>query len=224
MTKTAKALGGEHAERTSRGRFRLSTAAPYREGKRRFLGRETPCVGRQREMAALHALADECFEEPVARAVIAVGEAGLGKSRIRYEFLKELRREQPNLQILFGRADALSAGSPFGPLRSALRRSAGDHGGRTCCRQSGQTDGPGPGGSRLDSPGVGGRAFPRRARQRTLRTTVTARPCERLVRNPLCSAMPSEARGWTSSKVRARAGPSQSCSKTCIGGTAPQYP
>ncbi len=122
---TAKALGGDHAERTSRGRFRLSMAAPDREGKRRFLGRETPCVGRQREMAALHALADECFEEPVARAVIAVGEAGLGKSRIRYEFLKELRREHPNLQILFGRADALSAGSPFGPLRSALRRSAG---------------------------------------------------------------------------------------------------
>ncbi len=121
---TAKALGSTHAEATQRGGFRLAFPAE-REGARHFLGRETPCVGRTREMAALHALADECFEEPVARAALVVGASGLGKSRIRYEFLEELRRDHLGVEVLFGRADALSAGSPFGPLRAALRSSAG---------------------------------------------------------------------------------------------------
>ncbi|MEZ4220174.1 MAG: protein kinase [Polyangiaceae bacterium] len=122
---TALSLGLEHVERDRQGRFLLATERSRGDGQRHFLGRQTPCVGRDRELSALLALAEECFDEAVARAAIVVGEAGLGKSRVRYEFLQRLRRQYPDVTILMGRADVLSAGSPFGSLREALRRHAG---------------------------------------------------------------------------------------------------
>ncbi len=63
---------------------------------RTLLGRETPCVGRDRELALLEEILDECIEEPVARSVLVTGPAGIGKSRLRYEFLQRVDdRDQP---------------------------------------------------------------------------------------------------------------------------------
>jgi len=95
------------------------------EATRTLLGRPYPCIGRAKELNYLDALLDECIEEPIARTVLLTGEAGRGKSRIRYEFIKHVRQECPSVEILVGRGDTLSAGSPFGMIAPAIRRSAG---------------------------------------------------------------------------------------------------
>ncbi len=121
---TAGALGPRRTSRAPDGRFRLGREARPLDAARLFLGRSTECVGRERELIALEALFDECVSEPVARAALIIGEAGLGKSRLRYELLLRLAEHETQSAVLLGRADSLSAGSPFGLLRHALRRSA----------------------------------------------------------------------------------------------------
>lgn len=100
----------------------LREAAP---GQRTLLGKPTPCVGRERELDALQALIDECVEEPSARAVLVVGEAGIGKSRIRSELAQRLKHRDTGVVQWMARGDPLSAGSPFGLVRRALRDAIG---------------------------------------------------------------------------------------------------
>ncbi len=92
---------------------------------RTLLGRPTPCVGRDRELGVLGGLYEECVNEPRARAVLVTAPAGVGKSRLRYEFLRKLAARPDRPEIWIGRGDPMSAGSPFGLLGRAVRRAAG---------------------------------------------------------------------------------------------------
>jgi serine/threonine protein kinase/tetratricopeptide (TPR) repeat protein len=93
------------------------------EAARTVLGKATPCVGRDRELAVLHGLYDECVAEPIARAVLVTGAAGVGKTRVRYELVRRIKEHAAEIWI--GRGDPLVAGSPYGIIAPALRRAAG---------------------------------------------------------------------------------------------------
>jgi hypothetical protein len=95
------------------------------EDARVFLGRPSRCVGREREVRALEEAFEACASEPCARAVIVVGEAGVGKSRVRSELLRSLRARGAAMEHWMARGDPSGAGSPFGQLGQALRRAAG---------------------------------------------------------------------------------------------------
>ena len=111
------------------------------EAARTLLGRPTPFVGRDHEIATLHSVLEECALEPGARPVLITAPAGVGKSRLRYEFLRHVEglegtgKAEPRpasirqAQIWLGHGDPMSAGSPFGMLGQILRREAGLHGG-----------------------------------------------------------------------------------------------
>jgi hypothetical protein len=90
---------------------------------RRLLGRETPMVGRERELSTIRALFAECVSEPVARAVVVTGPAGIGKSRLEHEVLRALESDAPEVWI--ARGEPLGSGSAFAMLGGALRRAAG---------------------------------------------------------------------------------------------------
>ncbi len=96
-------------------------------GGRTLLGKPTPCLGRDRELITLRAVYDECALESVARAVLLTGPAGIGKSRVRQELLRQLeRRSGPHpAEVWLGVGDPISAGSPFGMLGQLVRRAAG---------------------------------------------------------------------------------------------------
>lgn len=101
---------------------------------RKLLGRPTKLVGRNRELRNLEALFEECISEPVSRAVLVTAPAGVGKSRLRYEFLRRLTQQgvvidedgdERAFQVWMGRGDPMSAGAAFGMVAGALRRVIG---------------------------------------------------------------------------------------------------
>lgn len=91
------------------------------EAMRTLLGKPTPCVGRERKLAVLGGLFDECVAEPMARAVLVTGVAGVGKSRVRSEFLRSLRRRAEPIDVWIARGDPIRIGSPLGMLAQLLR-------------------------------------------------------------------------------------------------------
>ncbi|HVK87389.1 MAG TPA: protein kinase, partial [Kofleriaceae bacterium] len=96
---------------------------------RTLLGKPTPCVGRDRELHTLAGLYDECVGEPLARAVLVTGPAGIGKSRVRFELLRRIAERGEPVEIWHGRGDPLHTAAPFGLIAPALRRAAGIHDG-----------------------------------------------------------------------------------------------
>jgi eukaryotic-like serine/threonine-protein kinase len=95
------------------------------EASRTLLGRPSPCVGRDREIAALEAIFNECADEEIARAVVVTASPGVGKSRLLREILAKIERGGRPLEVWIGRGDPMSAGSPFGMLAQVVRRAAG---------------------------------------------------------------------------------------------------
>jgi class 3 adenylate cyclase len=82
----------------------------------------TPFVGRRRELDALQA-AFESAQRGQGQVVFLVGEAGIGKSRLRYEFRKWLS-DRPHLWIE-GRCASYARSSAFHPVADAVRRRFG---------------------------------------------------------------------------------------------------
>jgi serine/threonine protein kinase/tetratricopeptide (TPR) repeat protein len=93
--------------------------------ERTLLGKPTSCVGRERDLALLFGLFEECLAEPLARAVLLTGPAGIGKSRIRHEALSRIRQREEPIQIWTARGDPMGTGSPFAMLGQAVRRGLG---------------------------------------------------------------------------------------------------
>ncbi len=112
------------------GDFELEGELETEEPPRTLLGRATPCVGRERELAVLSASLDEVASEGVARAVLVSAPPGAGKSRLRHEFVERVRRRAEPVAVFTARAELLRAGSPLDLLarlvRAAVGISAGD--------------------------------------------------------------------------------------------------
>ncbi len=142
LDQAARLLGGEPpgavcldplSARLCDARFQLDGAdRPHllfekglREAPRTLLGKDMPCVGRDRELGTLEALFDECVNEPVARAVLVTSPAGGGKSRVRHELLERLHGRGDPFELVIGGGDQVRAGTPFGVLGPALRTAAG---------------------------------------------------------------------------------------------------
>ncbi|WP_438003013.1 protein kinase [Sorangium sp. So ce321] len=90
-----------------------------------LLGKPTPCVGRDRELALLDAAFAHCVEESTPSAVLVTAPAGAGKSRLRTELIRRLRDRGEEVEVWIGRGDPISAGSAFALLAPALRRAIG---------------------------------------------------------------------------------------------------
>jgi serine/threonine protein kinase/tetratricopeptide (TPR) repeat protein len=95
------------------------------QGTRVVLGRETTCVGRDRELSALEAMLDESAAESVAHVVLVTGAPGVGKSRLRYELLRAVAASRRAVEVMLARADPTTAGSPLGLVAQLVRRAAG---------------------------------------------------------------------------------------------------
>jgi hypothetical protein len=91
---------------------------------RLLLGRPTPFVGRDRELASLLATVDECDAESAARTVLVTAAAGAGKSRLIQELSRAAVARHPRLEIFVARGDSLGNGSPLAMAGQVIRRAA----------------------------------------------------------------------------------------------------
>ena len=62
------------------------------------------------------------IEDQQARVVLVMAPPGVGKSRLRHEFLRRLERRAEPVQVILGLGDPLSAGASVSLLGQALRR------------------------------------------------------------------------------------------------------
>ncbi len=92
----------------------------FRVASRGVEGVETNTVGRAAELARLSGEYERCCAEPGVRHVLVVGDAGVGKSRLLYEFRNwiELRRER--VFMFSGRALLGRSGQALGLMRDVL--------------------------------------------------------------------------------------------------------
>jgi tetratricopeptide (TPR) repeat protein len=120
---TADLLGGRfRLEQTAAGELEVvGSSEPHATG-RLLLGRATPFVGRDRELLTLEAFYGECTAERTPQAVLLTGPAGIGKSRVRDEFMRRLRERGEACAVLVCRGDASSAGSPYFMAAQAVRQ------------------------------------------------------------------------------------------------------
>jgi len=105
----------------------LRRERPVVEATRKLLGRDTPCVGRERELGLLTSTFDECAEDEVARAIVVTGPPGIGKSRLRFELLRHVRATRDRCEVWMSRGDPIAAASPFGVVAQLIRAAAALH-------------------------------------------------------------------------------------------------
>ncbi len=100
-------------------------------GGRTLLGRETPFVGRDWEVASTQELWARCNDEPQALAVLVTAPAGAGKTRFGREVVRALAKgPEGALAVGAGRADPLRAGSALELLAQVVRSACGMRAGR----------------------------------------------------------------------------------------------
>ncbi|MCC6552790.1 MAG: protein kinase, partial [Polyangiaceae bacterium] len=90
-------------------------------GARQLLGRPTPTVGREKEIALLQGLYSELVEDGTPRAALVTGPAGIGKSRVRSELVQRLEMAPRPPFVIVCRGDPMSRGSSLSGLGRALR-------------------------------------------------------------------------------------------------------
>ena len=91
------------------------------DDSRTLLGKPTPCVGREAELGMLQSQLDSCIEESHARAILVTAPPGVGKSRLRHEFLRRVERRSEKVTTLLGRGELLQAGAGYASLAKAIR-------------------------------------------------------------------------------------------------------
>lgn len=92
----------------------VHASTPF-QPENRPLDSEPPFVGRAAELARLHQHSQQ------GGLVLLEGEAGIGKSRLLQEFLRQVHHTRKGVQVLAGQARELEHGLPYQPLIEALR-------------------------------------------------------------------------------------------------------
>ncbi len=92
---------------------------------RPLLGKPTPCVGREQELGVLESALSSCIEESEPHFLLVAAPAGMGKSRLRHEFLRRLSNLDTNPVVLAAHGDAMLRGSPYGMIAAMLKKLCG---------------------------------------------------------------------------------------------------
>jgi tetratricopeptide (TPR) repeat protein len=92
---------------------------------RRLLGRLTPFVGREKDLALLLASLEETIAEPVANSVLVLGAAGIGKSRLRHELTRAALERHPGLEVWVAHGDSVRQGSSLSLIADAIAGAVG---------------------------------------------------------------------------------------------------
>jgi len=84
-------------------------------------GKDVPMIGRTRELEMMLGLFDEVMSDGLPRICLVVGQGGLGKSRLRKEFLRRLLTDLPAVEVLLARGDPMLSRGGVSDIGRALR-------------------------------------------------------------------------------------------------------
>jgi tetratricopeptide (TPR) repeat protein len=113
---------GFQLDRASTDTFLLHGEHLSTDASRPLLGRPTACVGREQELALLELAFTSCVEDSTSQALLVVAAAGMGKSRLRHEFLRRVARRGLPVRVLQGRAEPMNVCCAVSMLGQALQR------------------------------------------------------------------------------------------------------
>ncbi len=119
---TAGLLDARFDVRQSDAGLELTGESGPGDESRKLLGVAVPCLGRDRELLTLDATLAEVESERIARVLLVTAEAGVGKSRLRREWMHRIRERQSDVTVWMARADPLDSRTPHGLLGQAVRR------------------------------------------------------------------------------------------------------
>ncbi|MFO0557557.1 MAG: protein kinase [Polyangiales bacterium] len=114
----AFSMEGDERERV------LTGFVASKDDARPVLGRSAACVGRDKELRLIESTLDECVSESSHRSVLLVAPPGVGKSRIRREFIERTRGRQ-DARILVARADVGTQSVTLGTLAAWIEDAHG---------------------------------------------------------------------------------------------------
>lgn len=121
---TVGLLGADFEIAAEGDRLWLGRALPRGEiAPRTLLGKPTPCVGRERELALLDASFESALGGPQAEVALFIAPSGTGKSRLRYEWLHRLRA-RGDVRIVTARCDAMTGSAPLALAAQWVREAA----------------------------------------------------------------------------------------------------
>lgn len=112
---------------TESGTHELLGALPAPRASHRLLGKDTPYVGRARELRTLLDLFADCVAQSSPRALLVTGEPGAGKSRLGAEFVARITDGDESVRVWSAHGDVTRAGSSFALLRQILQHSMEMH-------------------------------------------------------------------------------------------------
>lgn len=92
----------------------------FRTRRRGVEGVETRMIGREQELKALQEAFRRVIEDGGRHSVLVVGEAGLGKSRLLYEFENWVDLQPVDVQLYRGRAWLETQNLPYGLMRNVF--------------------------------------------------------------------------------------------------------
>lgn len=92
---------------------------------RTLLGKPTPCVGREPQVAMLGAMLQSVGEQRRASSAVLTAPAGMGKTHLVHEFLRSGLAAASDVDLIVARGDVARTASPLGLLGQLLRRAAG---------------------------------------------------------------------------------------------------
>lgn len=93
----------------------------FRQTMRGVEGVETRTIGREAELAVLQGAFHSTMRGDGAQAVVVVGEAGVGKSRLLYDFENWVELLPEEVRLFRGRSAAETMNLPYGLLRDLFR-------------------------------------------------------------------------------------------------------
>ncbi len=119
---TARLIEGRlRTTRAKNGGATLHDEPLVLDEQRPLLRKPTPCVGREQELSLLDLTLASCFDERRSQAVLVVAPPGLGKSRLKREFLRRIEARTDRILTLEARGEPLRSGSPCGLLAQSLK-------------------------------------------------------------------------------------------------------
>jgi class 3 adenylate cyclase/tetratricopeptide (TPR) repeat protein len=86
---------------------------------------QAPLIGRERELRALDEALDDVMNAHQAQLALVVGPAGIGKSRLLFEFLERAKTRVPTLNVLRGRCLSSGHGITYWALGEIVRQASG---------------------------------------------------------------------------------------------------